>query len=137
MLPPLRRREARTAGLSSDTPHFTKRFAFHVGRRCRQASIRDVALELKLDWDTAGDAVHVAQLKRAGTPGPRTIGIDEILIAASETLRPTRHVAVMAPAAGYMMRSGGSPFLDCERARRWIKWLLVYDSCGKGRVNDR
>jgi hypothetical protein len=23
-----------------------------VGRRCRQASIRDVAKELKLDWDT-------------------------------------------------------------------------------------
>ena len=36
----------------ADNPHFTKRFAFYVGRRCRQASIRDVACELKLDWDT-------------------------------------------------------------------------------------
>src|SRR5258707_11683817 len=26
----------------ADNPHFTKRFAFYVGRRCRQASIRDV-----------------------------------------------------------------------------------------------
>jgi transposase len=36
----------------ADNSHFTKRFAFYVGRRCRQASIRDVAKELKLDWDT-------------------------------------------------------------------------------------
>src|ERR1700726_2074360 len=36
----------------ADNAHFTKRFAFYVGRRCRQASIRDVAKELKLDWDT-------------------------------------------------------------------------------------
>ena len=36
----------------ADNPHFTKRFAFYVGRRCRQASIRDVAKELKLTWDT-------------------------------------------------------------------------------------
>src|SRR5271170_7050770 len=33
----------------ADNPHFTKRFAFYVGRRCRQAAIRDVAKELKLD----------------------------------------------------------------------------------------
>jgi transposase len=30
----------------ADNPHFTRRFAFYVGRRCRQASIRDVAKEL-------------------------------------------------------------------------------------------
>src|SRR5271156_4785563 len=36
----------------ADNPHFTKRFAFYVGRRCRQAAIRDVAKELKLDWET-------------------------------------------------------------------------------------
>jgi transposase len=35
----------------ADNARFTKRFAFYVGRRCRQASIRDVAKELKLDWD--------------------------------------------------------------------------------------
>ena len=36
----------------ANNPHFTRRFAFYVGRRCRQASIRDVAKELKLTWDT-------------------------------------------------------------------------------------
>jgi transposase len=36
----------------SDNPFYTKRFAYFVGRRCRQASISDVAKELKLNWHT-------------------------------------------------------------------------------------
>lgn len=32
----------------ADNPHFTRRFGFYVGRRCRQVSIWDVAKELKL-----------------------------------------------------------------------------------------
>jgi transposase len=32
----------------ADNAHFTKRFAYFVGRRCRQATIKDVAKELKL-----------------------------------------------------------------------------------------
>src|SRR5215472_7684619 len=61
----------------ADNVHFTKRFAFYVGGRCRQASIRDVAKELKLDWDTVKTLEMQylrAELKRAGTPGPRAIG---------------------------------------------------------------
>ena len=36
----------------ADNPRYTKRFAYYVGRRCRQATIKDVAEELHLDWDT-------------------------------------------------------------------------------------
>jgi transposase len=36
----------------ADNPLYTKRFAYFVGRRCRQASIADVAKELALDWHT-------------------------------------------------------------------------------------
>ena len=36
----------------ADNPFYTKRFAFYVGRRCRQSTIKDIAQELKLDWDT-------------------------------------------------------------------------------------
>jgi hypothetical protein len=67
----------------ADNPLYTKRFAYYVGRRCRSATIKDVAAELKLDWHTvkALDQQYMeAQLKRAGTPGPRVIGIDEIAI---------------------------------------------------------
>ena len=74
----------------ADNPHFTKRFAFYVGRRCRQASIRDVAKELKLDWDTAKTLEMQymrVQLARAGTPGPRAIGIDEISVRKGHNYR--------------------------------------------------
>ena len=74
----------------ADNPHFTKRFAFYVGRRCRQASIRDVAQELKLDWGTVKmlEMQYMrAQLKRAGTPGPRAIGIDEISVRKGHSYR--------------------------------------------------
>jgi transposase len=57
----------------ADNPFYTKRFAYFVGRRCRQASISDVAKELALDWHTV-KALEMqymkAQLARAGTPGP-------------------------------------------------------------------
>jgi len=74
----------------ADNPHFPKRFAFYVGRRCRQASIRDVAKELKLDWDTVKTLEMQymrAQLKRAGAPGPRSIGIDEISVRKGHSYR--------------------------------------------------
>ena len=74
----------------ADNPHFTKRFAFYVGRRCAQASIRDVAKELKLDWDTVKTLEMQymrAQIKRAGTPGPKAIGIDEISIRKGHSYR--------------------------------------------------
>ena len=33
----------------ADNPFYTKRFAFYVGRRCRAATIQDVARELRLN----------------------------------------------------------------------------------------
>jgi transposase len=74
----------------ADNPRFTKRFAFYVGRRCRQASIRDVATELKLDWDavkTLEMQYMRAQIERAGVPGPKAIGIDEISIRRGHSYR--------------------------------------------------
>ncbi len=74
----------------ADNPHFTKRFAFYVGRRCRQASIRDVAKELRLDWETVKTLEMQymrAQLKRAGAPGPCAIGIDEISVRKGHSYR--------------------------------------------------
>ena len=84
------KREKRLDFLTADNAHFTKRFAFYVGRRCRQASIRDVAKELKLDWDTVKVLemqYMLAQLKRAGTPAPQVIGIDEIAVRKGHSYR--------------------------------------------------
>jgi transposase len=74
----------------ADNPHFTRRFALYVGRRCRQASIRDVAAELKLTWNTVKTLemqYMQAQLDRAGAPGPKAVGIDEIAIRKGHTYR--------------------------------------------------
>ena len=77
-------------GFLADNPLYTKRFAYFVGRRCRGAAIKAVAEELALDWHTvkALDMQYMqAQLKRAGTPGPRAIGVDEISIRKGHTYR--------------------------------------------------
>lgn len=74
----------------SDNPFYTKRFAYYVGRRCRASSIRDVAKEVFLDWHTVKELEKkymLEQLRRAGTPGPKIIGIDEVSIRKGHTYR--------------------------------------------------
>lgn len=74
----------------ADNPLYTKRFAWFVGRRCRASTIGDVAQELHLDWHTVKELdkqYMQAQLERAGQPGPKAIGIDEISIRKGHTYR--------------------------------------------------
>jgi len=74
----------------ADYPFYTKRFAFYVGRRCRDASVRDIAQELHLDWKTVKSLEKQymrEQLRRIGMPGPKVIGIDEISIRKGHTYR--------------------------------------------------
>ena len=71
-------------------PFYTKRFAFFVGRRCRESTVKAVAEELRLDWETvkALDIQYMTeQLRRAGTPGPKVIGIDEMSIGRGHSYR--------------------------------------------------
>lgn len=74
----------------ADNPFYTRRFAFAVGRRCRTATIRDVARELRLDWESVKELEKQymrEQLRRAGNPAPEVIGIDEISIRKGHTYR--------------------------------------------------
>lgn len=74
----------------ANNPLYTKRFAFYVGWRCRSATIKDVARELKLDWHTVKTLEKqymAAQLAKAGNPTPKAIGIDEISIRKGHTYR--------------------------------------------------
>ncbi len=74
----------------ANNPLYTKRFATYVGKRCRDASVQSVAKELKLHWTTVKDLEKEymrGQLKKAGTPGPAAIGIDEISIRKGHTYR--------------------------------------------------
>jgi transposase len=74
----------------ADNPFYTKRFAYYVGRRCRSATIKDVAKELRLDWSTV-KALEMqymrAQLKRYPPPKPRVIGIDEVSLRKGHVYR--------------------------------------------------
>jgi len=74
----------------ADNPLYTKRFAYYVGRRCRNSTVQAVARELHLDWHAVKELdkqYMTAQLARAGAPGPRAIGIDEISIRKGHTYR--------------------------------------------------
>jgi transposase len=74
----------------ADNPFYTKRFAFFVGRRCRDSSVKAVAEDLFLDWHTAKelDKQYMAeQLRRASQPAPKAIGIDEISMGRGHNYR--------------------------------------------------
>jgi transposase len=77
-------------GWLADNPLYTKRFAWYVGRRCRAAPIQAVARELRLDWHTVKELEKQymrEQLRRAGLPSPRVIGIDELSIKKGHKYR--------------------------------------------------
>ena len=74
----------------ADNPLYTKRFAFFVGRRCRASTLKDVAKELHLDWQTVKGLEKQymrEQLRRAGMPGPLVIGVDEISVKKGQEYR--------------------------------------------------
>ena len=74
----------------ADNPLYTKRFAFYVGRRCRESPVQAIAEELHLNWHTVKelDKQYMwEQLRRAGCPVPRVIGIDEIAVGKRHSYR--------------------------------------------------
>lgn len=74
----------------ADYPFCTKRFAFYVGRRCRDSSIQGVAKEFHLDWRTvkALEMQYMREmLRRVGIPGPKVIGLDEVSVRKGHDYR--------------------------------------------------
>ncbi len=77
-------------GFLADNPFYTKRFNYYVGKRCSTSTISDVAKELHLDWKTVKELEKqylAEKIRRAGKPGPKVIGIDEISIRKGHTYR--------------------------------------------------
>ena len=71
-------------------PHYTKRFAKDVGECCRDATIKSVAAALRLDWETVKelDKEYMrAQVKKAGHPAVRQMGVDEISVEKGHRYR--------------------------------------------------
>jgi transposase len=105
----------------ADNPLYTKRFAYHVGRRCRTATIKDIAQELKLDWDTVKelDKQYMrAQLRRAGTPAPKVLGIDEISLRKRHVYR----IVVSDLLRGCPIWFGGQDRSE-ESMKQFFDWL--------------
>ena len=105
----------------ADNPLYTKRFAYFVGRRCRGATIKEVAEELALDWHTvkALDMQYMqAQLKRVGTPGPQVIGVDEISIRKGHSYR----IVVSDLVRGRPIWFGGEDRSEASMSR-FYAWL--------------
>ena len=74
----------------AETPFYTKRFSFYVGRRCRDSTLQDVAQELHLNWKTVKELEKQymrEQLRRVGTAGPKVIGIDEVSVRKGQDYR--------------------------------------------------
>ncbi len=105
----------------SDSPFYTKRFAYYLGRRCRNETLSSVAKELHLDRDSgkALDKQYMkAQLAKAGTPGPKRIGIDEISIK----MRHTYRIVVSDLDRGRPIWFGGDDRSEASMAQ-FYEWL--------------
>jgi len=105
----------------ADNPFYTKRFAFYVGKRCRSATIKDVAEELHLDWDTVKSLEKqymATQLAKAGKPRPEVIGIDEISVRKGHTYR----IVVSDLISGRPIWFGGEDRSEASM-RQFYDWL--------------
>jgi len=74
----------------AENQRYTKRFMYHVGSQCRKSTIQDVAKEHNLHWETVKELEKEymrEQIKLAGTPRPKVIGVDEISIRKGHTYR--------------------------------------------------
>jgi transposase len=114
----------------ADNPFSTKRFAPYVGRRCRSATIKDIAEELKLDWDTVKaweKQYRAAHLAKAGTPGPQVSGIDEISIRKGHTYR----IVVSDLIRGRPLWFGGEDRSEASM-RQFYDWLGTRKTAGIG-----
>jgi len=93
----MRRVRCKTCGVKnekraflSDNTKYTLRFAMQIGGLCRAMTIQDVSRLMRLDWHAVKDLDKIymrEQLRLAGPPAPRVIGVDEISIQKGHSYR--------------------------------------------------
>jgi len=115
----------------ADNPLYTRRFAYYVGRRCREATVKEIADELLLDWHAVKELEKqymAEQLRRAGSPAPRVIGIDEISVGHGHQYR----IVVSDLIRGRAIWFGGKDRSE-ESMNEFFRWLGP-EKCGKIRL---
>ena len=86
----LRQSEARGVGVFGRQPVLHQALCLLRGAALSLSTIKDIAEEFKLDWHAVKELdkqYMTAQLVKAGRPGPKVIGIDEISIRKRHTYR--------------------------------------------------
>jgi transposase len=69
---------------------YTRRYTWFIGRQCQKSTIKDVARELHLDWETVKELEKEymrAKLETAPEPKPAVIGIDVISVGEGHNYR--------------------------------------------------
>jgi hypothetical protein len=92
----------------ADNPFYTKRFAYYVGRRCRQTTIKDVAEEFRLHWETIKTLEMQymrAQLAKAGARVPLHCTASGKLFLSQMTPTQVRRVLGTDPLKRYTKRT--------------------------------
>ena len=115
----------------ADNPLYTKRFAYYVGRRCREAAVKEIADELSLDWHAVKELEKQymrARRSRAGSPAPRVIGIDEISVGRGHQYR----IVVSDLIRGRAIWFGGKDRSEASMDA-FFRWLGP-EKCGKIRL---
>lgn len=105
----------------ANNPRYTARFAMHVGNLCRTMTNKAVAELERLHDSTVKDLSkrYMAELvRRAGTPAPRAIGIDEIAIHKGHDYR----VVVSDLERGRPIWFGGSGRTEAD-IDQFFAWL--------------
>ena len=77
-------------GFVSPNANYSERFVLSIGKQCRVMAVKDIARLMRLGWDAVKDIDKIymrEQLRRAGPPKPRVIGIDEISIKKRHVYR--------------------------------------------------
>lgn len=111
----------------ADNSSYTRRFAFFVGRRCRETTIKEVSDELSLDWHTVKDLEKQymrEQLRRDRSASPRVIGVDEISIGKGHRYR----IVVSDLERGRAIWFGGKDRSE-ESLNEFFAWLGPVKSC--------
>lgn len=78
----------------ADINRYTQRYAEWIGRQCREKSIKAVAEETNLGWDSVKDLdkLYMAkQLEAHPIEPPKRIGIDELAIGRGHSYRILIH----------------------------------------------
>lgn len=119
-LPRLRQGETRTAGLSGRQSDLHPALCpTHVGRRCRSTTVKDIAQELRLHWET------VKELRPRRIAAENCVSSQLYLSVVVASMRPRRIAAENRPVANRHGRPLGRTFCERSSGQGFTGWPKI------------